>query len=224
MEAYTILDQLGRGAMGEVFRVRRTADDVELALKRAGFAELPREEQKQSLLEVALLSRLRHPNIVKFLDHFFEAGDLCIAMEIAPSDLLHELRAAKKANTPIAEPRLRLLLSQIGSALHYAHGCGVLHRDVKPANVLLAADGTPLLSDFGISFEVAAHELHLGRELRASTGRAGELLEGEGECPKELQGELRGTPAYMALPSRPSRQRCDVLARLRRVVARCDAL
>ena len=67
MEAYTILDQLGRGAMGEVFRVRRTADDVELALKRAGFAELPREEQKQSLLEVALLSRLRHPNIVKII-------------------------------------------------------------------------------------------------------------------------------------------------------------
>jgi len=192
---YFIEKKLGQGAMGTVSLVTRTSDGRSLALKRVSFADLPLEDRKQTLLEVALLSRLRHPNIVEYVDHFHDGDDLCIVMEVAPNDLLKELRRAKQLGTPIPEERLLSIFRQCASALHYAHSCRVLHRDVKPANVLLTADGTPKISDFGISMTVLNNELSLGRML---THRPDGAQEAENEAPADLRIELKGTPAYMA--------------------------
>ena len=195
IDEYTLEKRLGQGAMGTVHLVTRKRDGRQLALKRVNFADLSHEERKQTLLEVALLSRLRHPNIIEYVEHFHDGDDLCIVMEVAPDDVLKVVRRAKAAGTPLPEEQLLSILSQVASALHYAHSCRVLHRDVKPANVLLTADGTPKLSDFGISCTVMQHELSLGRAL---VKRADGVRETEFEAAADIRVELKGTPAYMA--------------------------
>ena len=195
IEEYLIEKRLGQGAMGTVNLVTRKRDGRQLALKRVNFADLSHEERKQTLLEVALLSRLRHPNIIEYVEHFHDCDDVCIVMEVAPDDVLKVMRRAKAAGTPLPEEQLLSILSQVASALHYAHSCRVLHRDVKPANVLLTADGTPKLSDFGIGCTVMQHELSLGRAL---VKRADGVRETEFEAAADIRVELKGTPAYMA--------------------------
>lgn len=198
MEAYEVVRKIGQGATGSVHLVRRLADGRELALKRVDFSGLSRDDQRQTLLEVSLLSRLRHPNIVEYVEHFHDGDELCIVLEYAPDDLSKLFARAKASATRISEDTLLGLLAQLGSALHYAHGCRVLHRDVKPANVLLTASGVPKLSDFGISCTLVRHRLHLGRALSGRSAGVPTRVEDEGEAPCELQPELVGTPAYMA--------------------------
>lgn len=197
MENFSIERLLGRGAYGQVHLVRRKSDGAELALKRTDFACLGVAEQKATLFEVSLLSRLQHPNIVGFLDHFHENGELCIIMELAPDDLDKELRRARKAQDPIAEGRILDVLSQIGRALHFAHGCRVVHCDVKPSNVLMARDGSMRLADFGISSNLAAGAAQLGRELKQRQLGDGATEVNEHECPDAVS-MLQGTPFYMA--------------------------
>ena len=198
-DAYDVERLLGRGAYGEVHLVRRQTDGAGLALKRTDFQALEQAEQKATLFEVSLLSKLRHEHIVGYLDHFHDGGDLCIVMELADDDLDKELRRARKAKQHVPEARILNLLCQIGSALHYAHSCRVVHRDIKPANVLLGADGTAKLADFGISCSLAAGALQLGRELKtkAAADGSGATLQLDDECPDECTS-LQGTPFYMA--------------------------
>ena len=152
MENYSIIKRLGKGAFGEVHLVRRSADGCEFALKRTDFASLSVAEQKATMLEVSLLAMLQHPHIIGYYDHFHDGDELCMVMECAGGgDLDGELRAARKAGTPLTEARLLDVLAQVGAALHYAHSCRIIHRDLKPANVLLHADGSTRLADFGIS-------------------------------------------------------------------------
>ena len=197
MEGYSVVKRLGKGAFGEVHLVRRNDDSETLALKRIDFGSLCVAERKAMLLEVSLLGRLHHPYIIGYHEHFHDANDLCIVMELASGgDLDGELRRHRKAQEHIPEARLLDVLAQVGSALHYAHSCRVIHRDMKPANVLLHADGTTRLADFGISCTLAAHANQLGRELRRVAERDG-AHEHESES-AEVVTTLQGTPFYMA--------------------------
>ena len=198
MESYIIDKLLGRGAWGVVHLVTHKESSQQLALKRIDFEQQSEAERKATLLEVRLLARLQHPNIVGFLDHFHEGNELCIVMELAPDDLDKELRRAKKADVRISEARILDLLAQIAAALHFAHGCRVVHRDIKPANVLLAADGSARLADFGIACTLSAGALQLGRELKKKVDPEGRsTLEHEDEC-ADVVTTLQGTPFYMA--------------------------
>ena len=96
--------------MGTVNLVTRKRDGRQLALKRVNFADLSHEESKQTLLEVALLSRLRHPNIIEYVEHFHDCDDVCIVMEVAPDDVLKVMRRAKAAGTPLPEEQLLSIL------------------------------------------------------------------------------------------------------------------
>ena len=197
MENYSVLKRLGKGAFGEVHLVRRASDGLECALKRTDFASLSAAEQKATMLEVSLLATLKHPHIIGYHDHFHDGEELCMVMEVAGGgDLDGELRKARKAGAPIAEARLLTILAEVGSALHYAHSCRIVHRDMKPANVLLHADGSTRLADFGISCALAAGAQQLGRELKRVAERGGQL-ELESECADRLT-TLQGTPFYMA--------------------------
>ncbi|KAL1520466.1 hypothetical protein AB1Y20_022047 [Prymnesium parvum] len=195
MEAYVKGKELGRGAMGTVFLATRRADGAQLAVKTSRFAELPAVEQTASLREVHLLAKLKHPHLIGYFDAFLANGELHIVMEQAAGGSLEdELKAARHAGIPIAEPRLLDLFVQVGSAVHYIHSCRVLHRDIKPANILLDSAGRPKLADFGISTTIKSHALQTGRALSKAEDTAGR----ENALPKPLSSGLEGTPFYLA--------------------------
>ena len=189
MDSYLIGRVLGSGAQGRALLVTRKSDEAEFAMKQVAYSTLKPAEQKACLHEVQLLSRLTHPNIIGYHDAFLEDSQLYIVMELAAGGTLEsELSKAQKANKPLAEARLLDLLAQLADALHYMHSCRIIHKDIKPANILLTADGTPKIADLGISLSMVAFENLVARQLRP----------GERETDCVNASAMQGTPLYMA--------------------------
>jgi serine/threonine protein kinase/tetratricopeptide (TPR) repeat protein len=179
---YTILGELGRGGMGAVYLARQErlgGRPVALKVLPAGFA-LSARSRERFMLEARAIARLRHPNIVAIHDVVDTPEIAAFAMEwIEGTSLAHviERRAEAARSETASGPGDALSVVRIGidvaRALHAVHQAGLLHRDVKPSNVLLRADGTPLLSDFG-------------------------LVREEGTAVHTVSGQFVGTPAYAA--------------------------
>jgi serine/threonine protein kinase len=146
---YEILDKLGEGAMGVVHRARdRTLGRV-VALKMLS-TELTGEEElhRRFRREVEAIGRLSHPNIVTVYDMGESEGQLYMAMELLEgADLRHVIE--RQTDVSLAE-RVRIMI-EIGLALGYAHSKDVVHRDVKPANILVTAAGPVKILDFGLA-------------------------------------------------------------------------
>jgi eukaryotic-like serine/threonine-protein kinase len=148
---YRLLEPIGRGAMGIVWRGRDELLDREVAVKEVRAAATTAEDQtayQRTLREAKAAARLNHPGAVTVFDVVEEDGRPWIVMALVPGRSLDRLLAEDGPLPPLEAARLgeRLL-----SALSCAHAAGVLHRDVKPANVLLAGDGAVVLTDFGIA-------------------------------------------------------------------------
>ncbi len=151
---YEILGEIGRGAMGVVFLARRT-DGTTVALKIL-YPELAADPKFVARFdrEAHLMRTLKHPAIVPVLDHGSQGEFRYIAMEhIQGSTLRQSLKRG-----PLQPRDAVKIVRNILSALDHAHDAGVIHRDVKPENVLLDAQGGALLSDFGIA-HVSGHTL-----------------------------------------------------------------
>jgi len=148
--SYEIVEEIGAGGMGEVYRAIRADDQfhkqVAIKLVRVGYdsdfivARFRTERQ--------VLAGLEHPNIARLLDGgTTKEGIPYFAMELIDGQPLYEYCDSRELNT---SDRLRLFL-QICSAVQYAHQRLIVHRDLKPGNILVTADGTPKLLDFGIA-------------------------------------------------------------------------
>jgi len=145
---YRLLSPLGEGGMGTVWLAERRQEDVvqrvAIKLMRTGFIDPILEERLKA--ERRILARLDHPCIARFIDGgTTPAGQPFYAMEYVEGATLTE--HCRKSCLGIAE-RLRIFL-QVCEAVHYAHQQLVVHRDLKPGNVLVSAEGRPRLLDFG---------------------------------------------------------------------------
>src|SRR4051794_5302208 len=149
LAGYRVVELIGEGAGGTVYLVESDATGEQAALKVLA-AELAQDERfrRRFLRESELAAGLRHPHVVPIVDFGEADGDLFLAMRyIDGGDLRQRL-----ARTGPLEPADALeLVGQIGAALDDAHARGLVHRDVKPANILLDADGQAFLSDFGLA-------------------------------------------------------------------------
>lgn len=153
-ERYGDLRLLGRGGHGVVFRANDQLLDREVVLKFMVSGAMPNEMARRYFLrEVKLAASLSHPNIVNIYDLGISEGVLYYAMEYIVGEPLVEL-LTKVAVIRDAD-ELWSLVSQLCDALAYAHDRGILHRDVKPENVLLTPDGKIKLFDFGLARRVA---------------------------------------------------------------------
>lgn len=150
IDRYRILDQLGQGGMAIVYRAHDTRLEREVAFKVIRTSEIP-ESQRQRLLqrferEAKSQARFNHPNIVPVHDYGEHEGQPYLVMALVGGGTLRECTGQPMPITEAAG-----LLAPIASALAYAHSRKVLHRDVKPSNILIDEHGAPLLTDFGIA-------------------------------------------------------------------------
>jgi eukaryotic-like serine/threonine-protein kinase len=147
---YECVELIGRGGMGEVWRARDTLLQRDVAFKRLAYGDGAGDDVTvgRSMREARLAARLNHPNAVAIYDVVVDNGLPCLVMELVSGRSLKEVIAQQGRLDPVAAARLG---RQVAAALGVAHRAGIIHRDVKPANVLIASDGTAKLTDFGIA-------------------------------------------------------------------------
>ncbi|MCW8139077.1 MAG: serine/threonine protein kinase, partial [Planctomycetota bacterium] len=144
---YEVHEQLGRGGMGTVFRAVHATTRQEVALKV--LARSDERTRRRLVLEARALARLRHRSVVALLDAGEDQGRPWLAMDLVRGRSLAD-RLGREG--PLAPREAARLVQAVAVALAHAHRLGVLHRDVKPENVLLPADGgPPRLADFGLA-------------------------------------------------------------------------
>lgn len=156
---YKIEALLGQGGMGSVFRARDIQLDRLVALKVMHSEIAAHEElRKRFLQEARAIAALDHPNIIQIYS-FYAAEELLLVMEYVTGGSLREyLRSLQSSNQTMDIEEAVVLIKQLASALHYAHNQGMVHRDVKPDNILLKSvsmssgvNFKALLTDFGLA-------------------------------------------------------------------------
>ncbi len=152
---YRLLETLGRGGMGVVYRAHDPELDREVAVKALSAALLVEGEEREEFLErfrreARAAARLSHPGIVAVHDAGLDeaSGTPYLVMELVPGVTLHTVLREQGA-LPVAQALE--IVGEVGAALAEAHRAGIVHRDVKPGNVLLDVRGRARLADFGIA-------------------------------------------------------------------------
>jgi len=155
-DSYTILNLVGRGGMGTVYRVRRSSDSTIWALKEMRpQSELSPEELVENrrlfLQEAALLRSLNFPNLPVVTDLFEQEGRPTLVMEFVAGQTIEE--RIHEANAPLLEQQVLTYGIQLCRVLHYLHSCDppIIYRDLKPSNIMLTPDGLLKLIDFGVA-------------------------------------------------------------------------
>ncbi len=173
LDRFVLQEELGSGGMGLVYRAMDTATGELVAVKVVGGPEAKAlDYARRFQREVEIASRLNHPNILPVLHYGSNSGTLYMVMPLVSGGTLKDFLDGGG----ILTPRQTLgILSQIGAALDYAHQQGVVHRDVKPHNIMLLGGDRVCLADFGL--------------LKLSTASLTRLT---------VSNEMLGTPSYMS--------------------------
>src|SRR5690606_29035122 len=186
---YRLVEPLGEGGMGVVWRAHDELLDRTVAIKEVRYTGVGEEQRaalsRRTIREARAAGRLDHPSVVVIHDVVEEDGRPWIVMQLVRSRSLAEVI---RADGPLPAPQVAAIGARVLDALRAAHATGVLHRDVKPENVLLADDGRVVLTDFGIATL-------------------------ESEAGLTATGNLVGTPAYMPperLNGEPARPESDL--------------
>ena len=147
VDQYHVLELIGEGSFGRVYKGRRKFSKQIVALKF--MSKLKRSEQELLSLkkEVEIMRELRHENIIALYDWFETETDVCVVTEFAEGDLFQILEDDKR----LSENEIHPIACQLVSALFYLHSHRILHRDMKPQNILIGKNGAMKLCDFGFA-------------------------------------------------------------------------
>jgi serine/threonine protein kinase/tetratricopeptide (TPR) repeat protein len=168
---YELLEEIGRGGQGIVFRARQKSLNRIVALKVIGVGKWATPAHvKRFRLEAEAAASLDHPCIVPIYEVGERDGQCYFSMKLIEGGQLDEVIRQR----PISVRQAAELIAKVARTVHYAHEHGILHRDIKPGNILLDANGEPHLTDFGLA----------------------RLVESESTVTRTL--EVLGTPSYMA--------------------------
>jgi len=178
---YELLEEVGRGGQGVVFRARQKSLNRIVALKVISLGQwASKAHLKRFRLEAEAAARLEHPGIVPIHEVGERDGSCYFSMKFVEGGQLDEVARSATADSscgerePIPIRRAVELIAKVARTVHYAHEHGILHRDIKPGNILLDAKGEPHLTDFGLA----------------------RLVESESSVTHTL--DVLGTPSYMA--------------------------
>src|SRR5881396_3589363 len=168
---YELLEQIGRGGQGVVFRARQKNLNRTVALKVISLGQwASKAHLKRFRREAEAAASLDHPSIVPIYEVGERDGSCYFSMKFIEGGQLDEVAKRK----PMSIRQAVELIAKVARTVHYAHEHGILHRDIKPGNILLDAKGEPHLTDFGLA----------------------RLVESESTVTHTL--EVLGTPSYMA--------------------------
>src|SRR5262245_14546825 len=167
---YRIVEKLGRGGMGTVYKAVDETLDREVAIKVLNPDLTDDAVLKRFRAEAVTLAKLNHPGIATIYELHHQADDLLMVMEFVRGETLHDL---SDRLGPLNPPQAAHLCMQVLAALAHAHRGGVVHRDLKPANVMITDGGSIKVMDFGIARVLGSEHFTHG-------------------------GYMMGTPAYMA--------------------------
>ncbi|RLN63340.1 hypothetical protein BBJ29_002716 [Phytophthora kernoviae] len=174
---YELLDKIGNGAFGEVHRAKDLQSGEIRAVKRlrmnddGQLAVVPAAQFQ----EIEAMRQLHHPNIVKLLDVVPDGSYIALVLEYMPTDLISVVRNREQPLHPAdARGLMRMLLQGVACC----HEHSILHRDIKPGNLLLSAEGVLKLSDFGLATVFMGQERSYSHQVATRWYRAPELLFG----------------------------------------------
>jgi serine/threonine-protein kinase len=168
---YELLEEIGRGGQGVVFRARQKSLNRTVALRVISLGQwASKAHLRRFRLEAEAAAKLEHPGIVPIHEVGERDGSCYFSMKFVEGGQLDEV--ARREPMPIR--RTVELIAKVARTVHYAHEHGILHRDIKPGNVLLDQKGEPHLTDFGLA----------------------RLVESESSVTHTL--DVLGTPSYMA--------------------------
>ncbi len=189
---YKVGELLGSGGMASVYKGYDTVNKRDVAIKVLSINEQTVDFVKRFKREVKVVKSLRHPNIVQFYDFGEEDDTIYMVQELLPGPTLaYRIRKLGKRRIPDAD--IPVIVAQLADALDFAHNKAIIHRDVKPSNVIYNAERNVVLTDFGIARTSAD-------ALRTATG----------------PGIVMGTPGYIApeqaISSATITPACDIYA------------
>ncbi len=218
---YRLRAVIGRGGMGAVWRARDELLNRDVAVKEIiwppDMEEAERDTvRRRAVREAQMLARLRHPNVVGVYDIFEEDGRPAIVMELVPFRSLYD---TVRDDGPLPPARAARIGLGVLTALRAAHQAGIVHRDVKPANILLGPEDRIVLTDFGIAKAVDSPALTTSGILIGSPSYLApeRARGGPGDAAADLWG--LGASLYWAVEGRPPFERPGVLASLTAVVS-----
>jgi eukaryotic-like serine/threonine-protein kinase len=180
---YVVIERVGAGAMGLVVRAYDPKLKREVALKLIRRGRGGSEARARLLREAQALARLAHPNVVAVYDAEDTRHGVAIAMEYAPGGTLRDWLAARPRSWREVLP----VVLSAAAGIAAAHRAGLVHRDIKPDNILVAGDGRVRVTDFGLA---------RGEPAVTSRDPFGMTLDGDEAL--TLEGSIMGTPGYMA--------------------------
>jgi serine/threonine-protein kinase len=178
---YEVIAEIGDGAMGRVYKARDPVVKRFVAIKTIKSEYLTRNQAEEYLKrfrrEAQAAGSLNHPNIVRI----FDVGENHLVMELLEGRTLHQIIKEHGQMDPEAA---RAILSPVAEALDHAHAQGIIHRDVKPANIMILPNGQPKLMDFGVAHIDATVMTATGQVLGSPSFMSPEQLAGEEVTPR----------------------------------------
>ena len=168
MENYHVLHPIGEGSFGKVFKGRRKNSGQTVAIKFISKRGKSEKDLANFRQEIQIMKKLHHENIILLLDSFETPSEFCLITEFGQGELFEILEDDK--NLP--ESEIRKLAQQLVQALYYLHSNRIIHRDMKPQNILISSNGVIKLCDFGFARAMSSNTMVLK--------------------------SLKGTPLYMA--------------------------
>ncbi|XP_012264589.2 serine/threonine-protein kinase fused isoform X2 [Athalia rosae] len=206
MDKYDVLGQVGEGSFGQVYKAKKRTDGEIVAFKVIRKRGRSLKELKSLRQECEIQRHLHHPNIIQMLDSFETENEIVVVTEYADKELYEILGKAGR----LSEERAQVIACDLVSALYYLHSNRVLHRDLKPQNVLLEANGVAKLCDFGFARSMSTGTHVLTSIKGTPLYMAPELIE---ECPYDHNADIwsLGCIVYELVVGTPPFQTTSIL-------------
>ncbi|KAK8899914.1 serine/threonine protein kinase [Tritrichomonas musculus] len=183
MEKYHLIQQIGEGSFGKVYKARRKYTSRMVAIKMIGKKGQTEDDLISFRREITILNNVDHPNIMRFLEIIETDTDFCVVSELGRGDLFQIIHD----NQTLPEDVLQNVSAQLVSAMSYLHDNKIIHRDIKPQNILIGSNNSLKICDFGFARALSNTTLFLR--------------------------SIKGTPLYMApelVQERPYDEKIDI--------------